>query len=77
MALETPVRDQPVPSVIGYSRRRGSARQTGRNVLFFDAPIGMIFTSHAALTKHSWLDYGLFLQNLMLVRTRAAWRPSR
>jgi nitroreductase len=26
----------------------------------------MIFTIHAALTKHSWLDFGLFLQTLML-----------
>jgi nitroreductase len=42
------------------------SRQTGRNFLFFDAPVGLIFTIHAALTKHSWLDYGLFLQNLML-----------
>jgi nitroreductase len=42
------------------------ARQTGRNFLFFDAPVGLIFTIHATLTKHSWLDCGLFLQNLML-----------
>ena len=42
------------------------ARQTARNFLFFDAPVGLIFTIDAALTKHSWLDYGLFLQNLML-----------
>ena len=26
----------------------------------------MIFTIDAALTKHSWLDCGMFLQNLML-----------
>ena len=42
------------------------ARQTGRNFLFFDAPVGLILTIDAALTKHSWLDCGLFLQNLML-----------
>ena len=42
------------------------ARQTGRNFLFFDAPVGFIFTIDSALTKHSWLDFGLFLQNLML-----------
>lgn len=42
------------------------ARQTGRNFLFFDAPVGFIFTINSALTKHSWLDFGLFLQNLML-----------
>jgi len=42
------------------------ARQTGRNFVFFDAPVGLIFTIHSALTRHSWLDYGLFLQTLML-----------
>jgi len=41
-------------------------RQTGRNFQFFDAPIGLIFTIDGALTRHSWLDYGLFLQNLIL-----------
>jgi nitroreductase len=42
------------------------ARQTGRNFVFFDAPVGLIFTIHSALTKHSWLDYGLFIQTVML-----------
>ncbi len=42
------------------------ARQTGRNFLFFDAPVGLIFTIHAALTHHSWLDQGLFVQSLLL-----------
>jgi nitroreductase len=42
------------------------ARQTGRNYVFFDAPVGLIFTTHAALTRHSWLDCGLFIQSLML-----------
>jgi len=41
-------------------------RQTGRNYLFFDAPIGFIFTIKAAMTKHSWLDCGVFVQTLML-----------
>lgn len=55
-------------SALGIDRADTAARgrQTARNFLFFDAPIGLIFTIHAALTKHSWLDYGLFLQNLML-----------
>ena len=44
----------------------GRARVSGRNFVFFGAPVGMIFTIHAALTKHSWLDFGLFLQTLML-----------
>jgi nitroreductase len=42
------------------------SRQTARNYAFFDAPIGLIFTINSALTKHSWLDCGLFLQNFML-----------
>jgi nitroreductase len=55
-------------SALGIERADTAARgrQTGRNFLFFDAPVGLIFTIHAALTKHSWLDFGLFLQNLML-----------
>jgi hypothetical protein len=32
------------------------ARQTGRNFVFFDAPVGLIFAIHAALTKHSEFD---------------------
>ena len=42
------------------------ARQTGRNYVFFDAPVGLIFTTDTALTKHSWLDYGVFVQSVML-----------
>jgi len=42
------------------------ARQTGRNFVFFGAPVGLIFTIDSTLTKHSWLDYGLFIQTLML-----------
>lgn len=55
-------------AALGINRADMAARtrQTGRNFVFFDAPVGFIFTIHAALTKHSWLDYGLFLQNLML-----------
>jgi hypothetical protein len=34
------------------------ARQTGRNYVFFDAPVGLIFTTDTALTKHSWLIVG-------------------
>jgi nitroreductase len=55
-------------SSVGVDRADGvgRARVSGRNFVFFDAPVGMIFTIHAALTKHSWLDFGLFLQTLML-----------
>jgi len=47
------------------------ARQTGRNFLFFDAPVGLIFMIDSALTKHSWLDFGLFRCSLP---TPGAWR---
>jgi LAO/AO transport system ATPase len=41
-------------------------RQHGRNYLFFDAPVGLIFTIDRALERGSWLDYGMFLQNVMV-----------
>jgi len=40
--------------------------QHRRNFKFFDAPVGMIFTIHRDLATGSWLDYGMYLQNIML-----------
>lgn len=40
--------------------------QHGRNYDFFDAPVGFIFTIDRSLTLGSWLDYGTFLQNIMI-----------
>ena len=40
-------------------------RQHGRNFVFFDAPVGMIFTIDSRLEIGSWLDYGMFLENVM------------
>ncbi|MCP4328929.1 MAG: nitroreductase [Alphaproteobacteria bacterium] len=40
--------------------------QHGRNFDFFDAPVGMIFTIDRDLEIGSWLDFGMFLQNIML-----------
>ena len=37
----------------------------GRNYRFFDAPVGLIFTIDRVLRQGSWLDYGMFLQNVM------------
>jgi nitroreductase len=51
---------------IDRSDTASRSRQTARNYVFFDAPVGLIFTIDASLTKHSWLDYGMFLQNFML-----------
>lgn len=42
------------------------ARQTARNFAFFDAPVGLMFAIDGRLTHHSWVDFGLFLQTLML-----------
>ena len=39
--------------------------QHGRNYDFFDAPVGLIFTIDRILRQGSWLDYGMFLQNVM------------
>ena len=41
--------------------------QSGRNYLFFDAPVGMMFTIDKRLEIGSWLDYGMFLQNIMTI----------
>jgi nitroreductase len=40
--------------------------QHRRNFQFFDAPVGMVFTIHRALATGSWLDYGMFLENIMV-----------
>jgi nitroreductase len=39
--------------------------QHRRNFQFFDAPVGLIFTIDRRLATGSWLDYGMFLQNVM------------
>ena len=41
-------------------------RQHGRNYHFFDAPVGLIFTIERVLQQGSWLDYGMFLQSIMV-----------
>lgn len=41
--------------------------QQGRNFCFFDAPVGMIFTIDRVMEIGSWLDYGTFLQNIMIL----------
>lgn len=40
--------------------------QLGKNFQFFGAPVGLIFTIDRRLAQGSWLDYGMFLQTLML-----------
>lgn len=40
--------------------------QHRKNFEFFGAPVGLIFTIDRKLGQGSWLDYGMFLQNVML-----------
>lgn len=40
--------------------------QHRKNFEFFGAPVGLMFTIDRRLGQGSWLDYGMFLQNVML-----------
>lgn len=51
---------------IGRGEREATARQHARNYAFFDAPVGMIFTMDRDMEIGSWLDLGMFLQNIMI-----------
>ncbi|TKT69912.1 nitroreductase [Aquamicrobium sp. LC103] len=42
------------------------ARQHARNFCFFDAPVGLIFTLDRDMEQGSWLDLGMFVQNVMI-----------
>jgi nitroreductase len=50
---------------IGKGDKARMHAQHGRNYRFFDAPVGLIFTIDRILRQGSWLDYGMFLQNIM------------
>lgn len=41
-------------------------QQHGRNYRFFDAPVGLLFTIDRVLQQGSLLDYGMFLQSVMV-----------
>ncbi len=51
---------------IGKGDKDRMRAQQRRNYLFFDAPVGLIFTIDRILEVGSWLDYGMFLQNVMV-----------
>jgi nitroreductase len=40
--------------------------QRARNFDFFGAPVGLFFTIDRDMEQGSWIDYGMFLQNVML-----------
>jgi nitroreductase len=44
----------------------GMQAQHARNYIFFDAPVGFMFTIDRVMEKGSWLDYGMFLENIMI-----------
>lgn len=46
--------------------RAASRAYQGRNFDFFGAPVGMIFTIDRDLARGAWLDYGMFLQSIMI-----------
>lgn len=52
--------------ILGIKKGDGAAMaaQHGRNYVFFDAPVGIIFTIDRRLEIGSWLDYGYFLEAL-------------
>ncbi|WP_345984358.1 nitroreductase [Sulfurimonas sp. HSL-1656] len=54
---------------IAKEDRAAQAEQWKANYRAFDAPVVLYFFIDAALEKGSWLDYGMFLQSLMLAAT--------
>jgi nitroreductase len=51
---------------IGKTDKARMHDQHGRNYSFFDAPVGLMFTIDRVMQQGSWLDYGMFLQNIMV-----------
>lgn len=55
-------------NALGIGRREVDRmrEQHDRNFVFFDAPVGMIFTIDRRLNQGSWIDLGMFLENIMI-----------
>ena len=51
--------------------KKGDYKKTlefhSQNYRFFNAPIGLIFSIEKDLGWMSWLDYGMFMQNISLI----------
>ncbi len=68
---------------IGKGEKEKMHTQHARNYKFFDAPVGLMFTIDRILEKGSWVDYGMFLENIMIAARghgldtcpQAAWTP--
>ncbi|MGF7212796.1 nitroreductase [Skermanella aerolata] len=56
-------------STLGIARgdKEAMSRQHARNYDFFGAPVGLFFTLHRTLEIGSWLDLGMFMENVMVV----------
>lgn len=54
--------------LLGIAKGDASAMhaQHRKNFAFFGAPVGLMFSIDRRLAQGSWLDYGMFLQNVML-----------
>ena len=50
--------------------------QHQRNYRFFDAPVGLMFTVDRAMGRGSLLDYGCFLQSIMVARVGMVCTPA-
>jgi nitroreductase len=51
---------------IGKADRDKMQAQMQRNFRFFDAPVGLMFTVNSGMGRGSLLDYGTFLQSIMV-----------
>jgi nitroreductase len=51
---------------IGKADKDKMHAQHQRNYRFFDAPVGLMFTMDRVMGRGSLVDYGMFLQNLMV-----------
>ncbi|MBX3597332.1 MAG: nitroreductase [Rhizobiaceae bacterium] len=55
-------------NALGIGRREVEKMraQHDRNFVFFDAPVGLLFTIDRRLNMGSWIDLGMMLQNVMI-----------
>ncbi len=68
---------------IGKGDKDKMHQQHQRNYRFFDAPVGLMFTIDKVMGRGSLLDYGMFIQNIMVAArarglhtcAQAAWNP--
>jgi nitroreductase len=51
---------------IGKADKARMHAQHARNYSFFGAPVGLMFTIDRVMEQGSWLDYGMFLQSVMV-----------